>query len=224
MGSTQHHGNNWYLLDWKATELIKKSTSLDLMEHNTNHTVPLFWHPLISQRVWLIGVAALVTAITSTLLWHLGKISILQKRREFKKNVITTHPWVPVTPVWRVPWVADGRVGLQWIFWIGSRGQPTRSGAPAWGFSVRLTTSHCKTHLRSESHTGPRNWIDLGRPRRRWEDNIRMDLEEIGINAGNWSWIIKQLWFWKPRNWFETFSVDTSWTMQVIHIPYELRL
>ena len=26
----------------------------------------------------------------------------------------------------------------------------------------------------------------LGRPRRRWEYNIRMDLEEIGINAGNW--------------------------------------
>ena len=24
------------------------------------------------------------------------------------------------------------------------------------------------------------------RPRRRWEDNIRMDLEEISINAGNW--------------------------------------
>ena len=26
----------------------------------------------------------------------------------------------------------------------------------------------------------------LGRPRRRWEDNIRMDLEEIDISAGNW--------------------------------------
>ena len=26
----------------------------------------------------------------------------------------------------------------------------------------------------------------LGRPRRRWEDNIRMNLEEVGINAGNW--------------------------------------
>ena len=26
----------------------------------------------------------------------------------------------------------------------------------------------------------------LGRLRRIWEDNIRMDLEEIGINAGNW--------------------------------------
>ena len=27
--------------------------------------------------------------------------------------------------------------------------------------------------------------VPLGRPRRRWEDNIRMDLEEIGINAEN---------------------------------------
>ena len=26
----------------------------------------------------------------------------------------------------------------------------------------------------------------LGRPRRRWEDNVRMDLEEIDINAGKW--------------------------------------
>ena len=26
----------------------------------------------------------------------------------------------------------------------------------------------------------------LGRPRRRWEDNTIMDLEEIEINAGNW--------------------------------------
>ena len=28
--------------------------------------------------------------------------------------------------------------------------------------------------------------ILLGRPGRRWEDDIRMDLEEICINAGNW--------------------------------------
>ena len=31
--------------------------------------------------------------------------------------------------------------------------------------------------------TGKRH---LGRPRRRWEDNIRMDLKEIGINTRNW--------------------------------------
>ena len=26
----------------------------------------------------------------------------------------------------------------------------------------------------------------LGRPRRRWEDNIRMDLKEVAINIRNW--------------------------------------
>ena len=26
----------------------------------------------------------------------------------------------------------------------------------------------------------------LGRPRRRWEDNIRMDIKEMGINARDW--------------------------------------
>ena len=26
----------------------------------------------------------------------------------------------------------------------------------------------------------------LGRPRRRWEDNIRMGIKEIGINTSNW--------------------------------------
>ena len=26
----------------------------------------------------------------------------------------------------------------------------------------------------------------LGRPRRRWEDNIRMDLKELGINTRSW--------------------------------------
>ena len=26
----------------------------------------------------------------------------------------------------------------------------------------------------------------LGRPRRRWEDNIKMDLQEVGGGCGNW--------------------------------------
>ena len=26
----------------------------------------------------------------------------------------------------------------------------------------------------------------LGRPRRRWEDNIKMDLQEVGWGRGNW--------------------------------------
>ena len=32
----------------------------------------------------------------------------------------------------------------------------------------------------------PRGKRTLGRPRCRWENNIRMDLEGIGIIAGNW--------------------------------------
>ena len=35
----------------------------------------------------------------------------------------------------------------------------------------------------ADKPTGKRS---LGRPRLRWENNIRMDLEEICINAGNW--------------------------------------
>jgi hypothetical protein len=29
----------------------------------------------------------------------------------------------------------------------------------------------------------------LGRPRRRWEDNIKKDLREIGIDGANWIWL-----------------------------------
>ena len=30
----------------------------------------------------------------------------------------------------------------------------------------------------------------LGRPRRRWEDNIKMDLQEVGGSHGDWmSWL-----------------------------------
>ena len=32
----------------------------------------------------------------------------------------------------------------------------------------------------------PAGKIPLGRRRHRWEDNIRMDLKEIGINTRNW--------------------------------------
>ena len=29
-------------------------------------------------------------------------------------------------------------------------------------------------------------YVSLGRPRRRWEDNIKMDLEEVGRGCGDW--------------------------------------
>ena len=36
----------------------------------------------------------------------------------------------------------------------------------------------------------------LGRPRRRWEDNIRMDLKEIGNNVGNWVYSAQHWNYW----------------------------
>ena len=37
----------------------------------------------------------------------------------------------------------------------------------------------------------------MGRPRRRWENTIRMDLEEIGINSGNWVDLAQVRNYWK---------------------------
>jgi hypothetical protein len=33
---------------------------------------------------------------------------------------------------------------------------------------------------------GPKVKSPLGRPRRRWEENIKLDLREIGIDGANW--------------------------------------
>jgi hypothetical protein len=35
----------------------------------------------------------------------------------------------------------------------------------------------------------PKGKRPLGRPRCRWEDNIKMDLREIGIDGANWIWL-----------------------------------
>ena len=29
----------------------------------------------------------------------------------------------------------------------------------------------------------------IGRPRRRWEDNIKMDLQEVGVVETGWRWL-----------------------------------
>jgi hypothetical protein len=33
----------------------------------------------------------------------------------------------------------------------------------------------------------PKGKRQMGRPRQRWEDNIKMDLRDIGINRANWN-------------------------------------
>jgi hypothetical protein len=51
------------------------------------------------------------------------------------------------------------------------------------GHVVRMEEGMNAFKMLTDKPTGKR---PLGRPRRRWEDNIRMDLEEIGNNARNW--------------------------------------
>ena len=51
------------------------------------------------------------------------------------------------------------------------------------GHVARMEEGRSAFKMLTGKPTGKR---PLGRPRRRWEDNIRMDLEEIGINVGNW--------------------------------------
>ena len=37
----------------------------------------------------------------------------------------------------------------------------------------------------------------LGNPRHRWEDSIRMELKEIGINMGNWVDLAQDKDYWR---------------------------
>ena len=52
-----------------------------------------------------------------------------------------------------------------------------------------------------------------GRPRRRWEDNFRMNLEEIGISAGNWVDSAQD------RNYWRTL-VNAALNLRVFHKPW----
>ena len=50
------------------------------------------------------------------------------------------------------------------------------------GHGTRMEDGRSAFKILTGKPTGKR---PLGRPRRRWVDNFRMELEEIGINAGN---------------------------------------
>ena len=62
------------------------------------------------------------------------------------------------------------------------------------GHVARMEEGRSAFKLLTGKPTGKR---PLGRPRRRWGDNIRMDLEEIGINAGNWVYAAQDRNYWR---------------------------
>ena len=43
----------------------------------------------------------------------------------------------------------------------------------------------------------PEGKRSLGRPRRRWEDNIRMDLQEVGGGRGDWMELARERDRWR---------------------------
>ena len=60
----------------------------------------------------------------------------------------------------------------------------TKSRRLRWtGHVVRMEEGRSVFNILTGTATGNRF---SGRPRHRWEDNIRMDLKEIGINTKNW--------------------------------------
>ena len=43
----------------------------------------------------------------------------------------------------------------------------------------------------------PEGKSSLGRPRRRWEDNIKMDLQEVGGSRGDWMELVQDRDGWR---------------------------
>jgi hypothetical protein len=51
------------------------------------------------------------------------------------------------------------------------------------GHVARMEENRCAFKILTDKPAGKR---PLGRPKRKWEDNIRMDLKETGIITKNW--------------------------------------
>ena len=74
-------------------------------------------------------------------------------------------------------------------------GRVTKSRRLRWaGHVARIEEFRSAFKILTGKSTGKR---PLGRPRRRGEDNIRMDFEEIGINAGNWVGSARDRDYWR---------------------------
>ena len=63
------------------------------------------------------------------------------------------------------------------------------------GHVARMEEGRSAFKMLTVKPTGKR---PLGRPRRRWEDNIRIDLKEIGINTRNWLICLRIRIYWSP--------------------------
>ena len=65
------------------------------------------------------------------------------------------------------------------------------------GHVVRMKEGRSSFKILTSTPAGKR---PLGRPRHRWEDNIRMNLKEIGINTRNWVDSAQDRDYWRALN------------------------
>ena len=63
------------------------------------------------------------------------------------------------------------------------------------GHAARMEEDRSAFKILTGTPTGKRS---IGRPRRRWEDNSRMDHKEIGINMRNWVDLAQYRVYWSP--------------------------
>jgi hypothetical protein len=100
--------------------------------------------------------------------WHNIKI--------YHREIGFTLDGSSVTMAWRVlrlrmEETSSRNAGQLRIYWISSRGQPTRGGSPAWVLGVGLTTT-VKNKLVTKIRKKPRAWTDSldKRPKRKKMD------------------------------------------------------
>ena len=62
------------------------------------------------------------------------------------------------------------------------------------GHVARMEEGRSASKILTGKPTGKR---PLERPRLGWEDNIRMDLKEIGINRRNWVGLVQDIDYWR---------------------------
>ena len=62
------------------------------------------------------------------------------------------------------------------------------------GHVARMEEGRSAFNILTDTPAGKRL---LGRPSRRWEDNIRMDLKELGVNTRNWVDLAQVSDYWR---------------------------
>jgi hypothetical protein len=167
-----------------------------------NCIITLYWtlpkgiHSSVDMVIWLEAEGRRFVIRFSA---GLDNLSLLQ----------TCCRWVPVTTAWRVLRLRMEERPPIWSVAANILNKQSRTAEKGWSFSLGIglgdnksslwkqmfVTKHSQTKSRTWARLGeekgvyrvlvekPEGKRPLGRPTRRWEDNIRMDLQEVGCGG-----------------------------------------